>query len=63
MRKNKHVNEPMYTVEEIAERLRVSVQTVRKWIRKKELTAMKLDREYRVRESSLNEFIKRREQG
>jgi len=55
------MNEPIYTVEEVASKLRVAVRTVRKWIRKGDLVAMDIGREYRIRESSLQDFIRRRE--
>ncbi len=60
MRKRR-MNEPIYTVEEVASKLRVAVRTVRKWIRKGDLVAMDIGREYRIRESSLQDFIRRRE--
>jgi excisionase family DNA binding protein len=56
------MNEPVYTVDEVASRLRVDVKTVRKWIRSGELVAMDIGREYRIRESNLQDFIRRREQ-
>ena len=55
------MDKPVYTVEEVANRLRVDVKTVRKWIRNGDLVAIDIGREYRIRESSLNDFIRRRE--
>jgi excisionase family DNA binding protein len=55
------MDEPVYTVEEVANRLRVDVKTVRKWIRQGELVAMDIGREYRIRKTALDDFIRRRE--
>ena len=55
------MDENVFTVDEIAHKLRVDVKTVRKWIRKGDLVAINVGREYRIRESSLADFIKRRE--
>jgi excisionase family DNA binding protein len=49
-----------YTVEEIALKLRVKVYTVREWIRKKELPAYKVGRDYRVKKEDYEEFLKKR---
>ena len=50
-------------VEKVAEELGVHVDTVRKWIREKQLRAIKLGRRggYRVRRSALDEFLRKRE--
>jgi excisionase family DNA binding protein len=50
-------------VEKVAEELEVHVDTVRKWIREKQLRAIKLGRRggYRIRRSDLNEFLRKRE--
>ncbi len=55
------MEEKVYTVEEISQQLRVDVKTVRKWIRKGDLVAMDIGREYRIRQSNLDDFIRRRE--
>jgi excisionase family DNA binding protein len=60
MRK-KHMEEKVYTVKEVASQLRVDTKTVRKWIRSGELTAIDIGGEYRVRQSALDDFIRRRE--
>ena len=62
MRKSKRMKEDVYTVEEVAQRLRVDARTVRKWIRKGDLLAIDVGREYRIRSTSLDEFIRRREE-
>lgn len=46
----------MYTCEEIAERYGVKVITVWDWIRKKKLPALKLGKEYRVRDEDIKVF-------
>jgi excisionase family DNA binding protein len=50
-------------VEKVAGELGVHVDTVRKWIREKQLRAVKLGRRggYRVRRSALDEFLRKRE--
>jgi excisionase family DNA binding protein len=60
MRKNK-LNEEVYSVEEVAKRLKVNVRVVRRLIDKGELTAFKVGREYRIRASALENFVKQRE--
>lgn len=46
----------MYTCEEIAERYGVKIITVWDWIRKKKLPALKLGKEYRVRDEDIKVF-------
>jgi excisionase family DNA binding protein len=50
-------------VETVAEELGVHIETVRKWIREKQLNAVNLGRRggYRIRRSDLNEFLRKRE--
>ena len=48
------------TVEEIAKRLKVKDFTVREWIRRKELPAYRLGKEYRVLKKDYDEFLKKR---
>lgn len=45
-----------YTCEQVAERYGVKLITVWDWIRKKRLPAMKLGREYRIREEDITAF-------
>ena len=52
--------ERMYTVEEVANRLRVKPRTVRGWIASGELIALDVGREYRISQSDLNTFIEKR---
>jgi excisionase family DNA binding protein len=55
------MEEQIYTVSEIARRLKVKEKTVRNWIHNGDLVAIYLGKEYRIRESSLQEFIRKRE--
>ncbi len=48
------------TVGEIAEKLRVKVYTVREWIRKKELPAYKVGRDYRIAKEDYERFLRKR---
>ena len=50
-------------VEQVADELGVHVETIRKWIREKQLNAVSLGRRggYRIRRSALEEFLRRRE--
>lgn len=56
-------SDELLNVEKVAEELGVHVDTVRKWIREKQLRAIKLGRRggYRIRRSDLNEFLRKRE--
>ncbi len=55
------MQERVFTVDEVAQQLRVDARTVRKWIRNGDLAAIDVGGSYRIRESSLQDFIKRRE--
>lgn len=50
-------------VEQVADELSVHVETIRKWIREKQLNAVYLGRRggYRIRRSALDDFLRRRE--
>lgn len=48
------------TVEEIAEKLRVKVYTVRDWIRRKELPAYKVGRDWRIAKEDYEKFLAER---
>lgn len=52
--------ENLYTVEETAEKLKIHPETVRGWIRERRLSAVKVGREWRVRESDLVAFVNAR---
>lgn len=56
------LEKPYLTVEEIAEMLQVSIDTVRNWINRKKnpLPGFKIGREWRVERKDLDEFIQQR---
>src|SRR5258708_15705943 len=59
----KPMQEKMYTVQEVAQQLRVSERTVRNWIEQGDLIAFSIGkRGYRIGESDLIPFIGRRKQ-
>jgi excisionase family DNA binding protein len=49
--------EPMYTVEEVAERFKVKDITVREWLRTGKLTGIKTGRLWRIRQEDIEAFI------
>lgn len=51
-----------YTVQEVAEMLKVTVQTVRNWYRSGDLTVMRAGRAIRVKPADLDKFLKIRGQ-
>ena len=55
------MSEQWLTVEDIAKELSVHPETVRVWIRKRELNAIAIKRTYRIRRSDFDEFIRRHE--
>jgi excisionase family DNA binding protein len=59
------MDEQWLTVEQIAEQLQVSDQTVRRWLRSKALAGLNLGGKagYRVRPSDLEQFIAERFEG
>jgi excisionase family DNA binding protein len=50
-------------VEQVADELGVHVETIRKWIREKQINAVSLGRRggYRIRRSALEDFLRKRE--
>jgi excisionase family DNA binding protein len=48
----------IFTPEEVAERLTVSIKTVKDWLRSGKLKGVKAGRLWRVRESDLESFLK-----
>jgi len=56
------MQERVYTVQEVAQQLRVSERTVRNWIESGELTAFSIGkRGYRIRQSAIDDFVRRHE--
>ena len=50
--------ERLLTPEEVANKLAVSVKSVRNWLRQGKLKGIKVGRLWRIRESDLEEFLK-----
>jgi excisionase family DNA binding protein len=55
------IEERIFTVDRVAEILGFHRKTVIKWITDGELVASKLGREYRIRESDLDDFMVRKQ--
>ena len=55
------MNDKLLSVEEVATQLGVTPDSVRHWIRDKQLTAIRLGNKYKIRESDLERFLKERE--
>ena len=49
--------EPMMTIHDVAEKLNVDERTVRELIRKNELRAIKVGKEWRVTENDLDGYV------
>jgi excisionase family DNA binding protein len=50
----------LLTVEDVAKEVKVHTETVRSWIRKKELAAINIGGEYRIYRRDLEDFLQRR---
>jgi excisionase family DNA binding protein len=48
------------TLEQIAEELQFHIETVRGWVRAKQLTAYRTGKSYRVKRSDLDQFLAKR---
>ncbi len=48
------------TVEQVAKNLLVSEETVRDWIKKKQLAAYKVGRDYRINRTDYEKFLRER---
>lgn len=59
MRADSMTEEKIYTVNEVAEILRITARTVRRMIADRELEAFTVRDEYRIRQSALEEVMKR----
>lgn len=53
------MDKDIYTVPEVARRLQVTGKTVRTWIGERKLTAIRVGREWRIREEDVQAFIQR----
>ena len=56
----KRVDEALLTVAEVADQLRVSERSVRRWIKERELKAYRLGRAIRISEGDLRSFLRGR---
>ena len=56
------MDEPYVTIEELAKHFSMSVHTLRKWLQKGELPALKLGRVYRFRISEVEAYLKNKSQ-
>jgi excisionase family DNA binding protein len=54
-------DERVYTIDEIAEWLGFHRNTVRKWIVKGDLVAHQFGKEYRIKQSDIDDFMRRRQ--
>ncbi len=52
------LQKPLLTVHEVADMLKVSEETVRSWIRHKDLRAVKLGKDWRVAVVDLETYLK-----
>ena len=59
MNKNKMMKEQYYTIEEVAEMLKVAYLTVYRWIQAGKLIAYKAGKQYRIKEEDLNKFLEK----
>ena len=49
-----------FTVDEVAEKLQLNPETIRRYIQAKELEAYKFGKNYRIEEKELNRFLETR---
>jgi len=54
-----NLDEPLFTIAEVAEKLKVSDHTVRSWIQKRWLRIIKVGRGVRIPSSAITEFVER----
>ena len=48
------------TLQDIADELKLHIETVREWVRTKRLTACRVGRDYRVKRADLDKFLEER---
>lgn len=53
------VKEQYYSIEEVAQTLKVAYLTVYRWIQSNQLTAYKAGKQYRINKNNLSKFLKR----
>lgn len=53
-------DEQYYSIEEVAEMLKVAYLTVYRWIKAKKLKALKAGKQYRITKEDLDKFLKQK---
>ena len=51
-------SEQFLSVDEVAQILKMDIETVRKWIRQKKLKAYKFGRDFRIRRDDFEQFVR-----
>lgn len=59
MNYNKNMEREFYTAEELAEKLRVNIMTIYRYIKAGKLKAYKLGKEFRIGKKEFNSFLKK----
>jgi len=57
------INEQYYSIEEVAKMLKVAYLTVYRWIRSEKLISYKAGKQYRIKKTDLENFMKRGKYG
>lgn len=52
-------NKDFYTAQELADKLRVNVMTIYRYIKAKKLKAHKIGKEFRINKTEFNSFLKK----
>ena len=55
------MSEKLLTVKQVAAQLNTTTRTVQKWLQTGQLKGMKLVREWRIKQSDLDDWLERRE--
>jgi acetyl-CoA synthetase len=55
--------EPLWTIAEVAEKLKVTTKTVRQWLQRGQMRGIKAGKLWRVPESAVDEFLQRPPRG
>ena len=55
--KDKNMEEKYYSIEEVAQMLKVAYLTVYRWIQAGKLEAVKANKQYRIKQSQLDKFL------
>lgn len=58
--KDKSMEEKYYSIEEVAQMLKVAYLTVYRWIQAGKLEAVKANKQYRIKQSQLDDFLKKK---